>query len=798
MQSRIGSPRHVDDGLAGLSSASGRFVDISSASTGAAFERPPRGVLVGPDGSLYVSGGFTAAGGRTAYGVARWDGYTWSALDDTEQTVSGMVFGPDGFLYAGVNLLYQGQAYAFHVSRWDGNTWTQIGAGFDNGVGALAFGPDGTLYAAGVFRNVGGVPARFIAQWNGTAWRGLGPGFDAPVYALAVGPDGSLYAGGGFTNGPYPPFNHVARWDGTAWNRLGQGPANGVSGTVSELEFGADGMLYAAGNFTVAGGSVVNRVARWDGDAWSALGSGINDVVYGLAVGPDGSVYVGGGFSGAGDQRAIHIARWDGSEWGPLAEGLTDGYPYKLAIGPDGTLYAVGDFSVAGTVAATFVAAWSGEAWTSLGSSFDDMVLAVAEDPAGVVYAGGRFKTAGGAVANLVARLEEGEWRGFGEGLQGGLYASVNDIQVDTNGDVYVVGNFYASGDDDVRHVARWNGTVWQNVGNISITNTNVYCIVVNKPNNIYIGGSFSLAGSRGIAKWNGATWGPVGGGLREGVGDLVIGRDDMLYAAGYFSFGDPNPPYQWLSHIARWDGTGWYALDSGTNGVIHALAVGLDGSIYAGGTFTTAGGVSVGNVARWDGVSWHPLGPGLNGTVYSLSVASDGSLYAGGAFRRFASFQASNIARWTGAEWEPVGSGVSGSVNGSVPGAVYEVLALESSDVVVGGDFLRAGDVVSPFIALYSTSPVGADSPPPDLPSQALEVAPNPTSGAATVWATGAGQATITVYDALGRRVAVAFDGVLAGRTRVALPASLAPGVYVVRLAIRDAVQTARLVVTR
>ncbi|HYV29047.1 MAG TPA: hypothetical protein VFA77_16050, partial [Candidatus Eisenbacteria bacterium] len=34
--------------------------------------------------------------------------------------------------------------------------------------------------------------------------------------------------------------------------------------------------LYAGGDFTTAGGVNVNQIARWDGKAWSALGSGLS------------------------------------------------------------------------------------------------------------------------------------------------------------------------------------------------------------------------------------------------------------------------------------------------------------------------------------------------------------------------------------------------------------------------------------------------------------------------------------------------------------------------------------------
>jgi hypothetical protein len=66
-------------------------------------------------------------------------------------------------------------------------------------------------------------------------------------------------------------------------------------------------------------------------------------------------------------------------------------------------------------------------------------------------------------------------------------------------------------------------------------------------------------------------------------------------------------------------------------NGMVYALAVlGID--LYAGGTFTTAGGSTANYIAKWDGTTWNPLGSGMNNYVYALA-GSGSSLYAGGWF---------------------------------------------------------------------------------------------------------------------------------------------------------------------
>ena len=70
-------------------------------------------------------------------------------------------------------------------------------------------------------------------------------------------------------------------------------------------------------------------------------------------------------------------------------------------------------------------------------------------------------------------------------------------------------------------------------------------------------------------------------------------------------------------------------AENSGHQGTAMALAP--DGSLYAGGDFHEAGGVTVNHVARWDGSQWHALDTGTVGDVYALAVDAAGNLYAGG-----------------------------------------------------------------------------------------------------------------------------------------------------------------------
>jgi hypothetical protein len=164
------------------------------------------------------------------------------------------------------------------------------------------------------------------------------------VLALAVGPDGTLYAGGLFTTAGGGAANYIAKWNGTAWSALG----TGMGAAVYALAVGPDGTLYAGGVFTTAGGGAANYIAKWNGTAWSALGTGVNSAVYALSVGPDGTAYAGGQFTSAGGiSLPDGIAQWNGSTWMPIGANLP-GTAIAYAMKPlaNGNLFIGFTFSI--------------------------------------------------------------------------------------------------------------------------------------------------------------------------------------------------------------------------------------------------------------------------------------------------------------------------------------------------------------------------------------------------------------------------------------------------------------------
>ncbi len=158
------------------------------------------------------------------------------------------------------------------------------------------------------------------------------------------------------------------------------------------------------------------------------------------------------------------------------------------------------------------------------------------------------------------------------------------------------------------------------------------------------------------------------------------------VYAGGFFTTAGGIA----ANSIAKWDGSSWSALGSGMNyNGVCALAV-SGSNVYAGGYFDIAGGSPANSIAKWNGSSWSALGSGMDGLVAALAVAGS-NLYAGGQFTTAGGSAANNIAKWDGSSWSALGSGMNNTVL---------ALAVSGSDLYAGGNFATVGGKVSPYIA--------------------------------------------------------------------------------------------------
>ena len=433
----------------------------------------------------------------------------------------------------------------------------------------------------------------------------------------------------------------------------------------------------------------------------------------------------------------------------------------------------------------------------SNGVPFNGGVSAFAVAPDGSVYAGGSFSVAGGVAASQVARWSGTEWSALGGGVAGD---GVSALAVGPDGSVYA-GGFLMRPDGSTHAAERWTGTEWEVLGGSGLTGARA--LIVGPDGTLYYGGYYNESTLTGgavtarVARWTGTAWETLGMDLLEPlpytglVNALVMAPDGTLYAGGGFTkIGGVD-----ANGVARWTGTSWEPLGTGMNWSVSALAVGPDGSLYAGGIFRTAGGLPADRIARWDGTSWEPVGGGMDNAVQTLAFAPDGVLYAGGLFTSAGDGFANKIARWDGTAWRPVGAGVNGFVH---------ALALTpSGSLYVGGAFTRAGSVVSPYVSFVDDPRMAsAEDDRAEGSVFGLSVSPNPVAAGGKVRLTlaEAGLVRVTVVDVLGRQVAVLAEGVRgAGEHTVGLGAErLVPGVYVVRVTAGASSAVRRLTVSR
>ena len=587
------------------------------------------------------------------------------------------------------------------------------------------------------------------AQYNSLAGEGAGDGSVSGVYALYWDSvNGRLFVGGGFAsvqNAQVLPTTNVAYWtpgslnsaSGT-WSPLrGSGVGEGVSGEVRAIT--GDGTnIYVGGLFAyadVAGSSAtVNNIAYWNlsGPSWNALGGssggvGTNAAVYALTWVASGlptigsGLFVGGEFTnievGGSFPLANYIALWSPTNWYQIYQGLGSGQVPGMidatvrALTWDGVnLFVGGTFTgvnwydgsnpqtyaypymVAWTpVTITFASSTADGTWLNSVTSMDTAVYSL-NYGGGAVYAGGLFTMASNLTVNYVARWNGSNWTPLPDlsGPGRGLQREVFSVKYHSTGDIVITGGAFtmayeANSNILANYVAYYGNT----------TNTWYPLAETVLPYGVKTG---SVAAPSGIIYAIAA----------DASNSLMYVGGDFINAGGIYA-----------SNIAKYNYSTnvWYPfIDSttkinGTDAPVRALFWDGFSTLYVGGEFVTAGGTTVNHIAKLDPSSnvWSPLTDtitstaGTDGPVYCITNYST-DFYIGGLFANAGGHSANNVASWNGSIWAPL-LGTLYSGNGT-DGPVYAILAyygLLNTGIVIGGLFNNAGGQGVTNIAIWS-----------------------------------------------------------------------------------------------
>jgi WD40 repeat protein len=600
-------------------------------------------IFVGPDGTVYVFGRFEDVNGESRHRIAALDPVTGRVLPWNPQSngaISDLAFGADGTVYIAGGFTQIGANHAARsyiaaldphtadAKPWDPSATPQAKNDYPSGVKTLVVAPDGTVYAGGYFTTIGAnhatrnnLAALDPTTGNATAWS---PNPDWVVHQVVRAASGTIYLTGGFTaiGANAASRRYIAALDPVSGNATSWDP-NPDSWT-NKLALAPDGTIYVTGSFKTIGANHAARrsIAQLDPTTGNASAWDIHAMEAGaLAFAPDGTLYAS---VDAIDLQPRHgLAALDATTgmlrpWAPSV----DGYVFTMAVGSDDTVYVGGQFTHIGTtsVARRNLAALdpsTGEA-TSWDPSPNREVYALAPKSGGPLFVSGAFTTIGSnsqSRTGLAAIDATGQATTWNPAPTATLLSPIiqalalaPDEKVlyvggdfDTIGSVPTTRNGVAALDPATAAATAWNPNARRSDG--SRASVVVFAFAPTPDHSVYLAGSFATIGANNAARHNLAALAPDPG---------------VANATSW----NPNPidPYEPVSSP------------------VISLATSPDGTVYAGGSFTTIGANSAPRtyLAALDPLSANatPFDPQMQGVaVHSLLTNADNELFAGGGF---------------------------------------------------------------------------------------------------------------------------------------------------------------------
>jgi uncharacterized delta-60 repeat protein len=339
----------------------------------------------------------------------------------------------------------------------------------------------------------------------------------------------------------------------------------------------------------------------------SIAGSAVQ--ILSIALDPDGSMYIGGLFEGV--------------------DGFTHGNIAKL--NSNGTR-------------ATF----------NTGAGFNRYVSRITYTGATTIYVTGLFTTYFTQTLNRLAKVSSGGARGSGIPNTSGFDNLTQDVKVQSDGKLIVVGNFTTYAGVAAGRVVRLNANGTRdatfNYSTINIINA---CIIQSD-------GKILLGGLSGLTRRN--SNGTADTGFTDTPGSYIIcmalQSDGKILVGGSFTTWNGNTH----NRIVRLNANGTIDSDfnpgTGFNNAVRAIAVESDGKILVGGSFTTFNGNTHTRIVRLNsdgslaskGFSTvgfvGTLGPNFS-DVFTIVIQPDNKILIGGAFNRYDGESVGSIIRF-------------------------------------------------------------------------------------------------------------------------------------------------------
>jgi len=716
-------------------------------------------IAVQPDGRIMVGGNFFSLQPTSTTNIQNGEQVIRLNPDGTldepfifnvgiNGTANAIVVQPDGQVVVAGNF---NQINAPGAPTLCGNM-----ARFDaNGLQDVTFDPSATnnvlaiagqlstndLIVGGNFTNVGGVTAQFLARVNaeGVLDPTFTPLVNGPIKLAVVEPDNTIIIAGQFSTVGVnaTPRNGLARLKADGTLDMTFDPHPNVNNSIDAIYVQANGQIVLGGSFTdlqpnnSANETQRDYIARVnpDGSLDTKFDPEASAEVTSIAQQSDGKLIVGGNFtqftpSGGSNVNALlvtasYVARLntDGTvdqSFNPMPNAAVS----AVAVQSDGKIVLGGQFNFLAPnfgveTTELFLARVlpNGNIDTTFDSpSFGNAVNRIILGTGGQIYVGGLFGVSanvgstyyGASVGNFIVRLKADGT--LDTAFAASLNGPIEGLFLQTDGTVYVAGDFSASGTVAINSMVHFTAT-----GSLDPNFRLSSGSAGFDPNS-----ALSAAAVNALAlEAAGATI--IGGNFPQGIAGETSTNLMRVYMNGSADLGfNPNPNGQ-VNAIATLSGStpvatqvsGLIWLNSdGTPKTSFQLPAGfqISGNVgtiladtahnwlyIAGGYVNTSNGTIGSNLNRFNlttGALDTTFNPNPQGTVQAIGVQLNGQIVIGGSFTTVRPLGATTATvRNYIARLNPDGS-IDPSFDPNLNGVVSAVNILANGQIVIGGNF--------------------------------------------------------------------------------------------------------------
>ncbi len=177
----------------------------------------------------------------------------------------------------------------------------------------------------------------YVSQWNGSSWTALGGALNQSSTAWAMNAaitymGGSPYAAWAERTVTGVPLLYVSKWNGSAWSLVGSGALNKDTnlGWAARPRLTNDGTnVYVSWVEQNQNGAPRVYASSWNGSVWTSLGGALNnDPAYGRALGNSITMFNGKPtvlFTEAtpGNLGQATVKQWNGADWAVITAATT-------------------------------------------------------------------------------------------------------------------------------------------------------------------------------------------------------------------------------------------------------------------------------------------------------------------------------------------------------------------------------------------------------------------------------------------------------------------------------------------